>query len=119
MTDHKYAIGTVINSGHTGNIENNSINHVNVTNTNIEPRQTLAEAAAEIQKLLKQLESTNPNTTEQEKIDYVDDETTPSFKRRAVNAIKAGGQAVIEEVFDNPYINVGIAILNGWKETVK
>ena len=64
------------------------------------------------------MESNNPNATEQEKIDYVGDETTPSFKRRAVNAIKAGGQAVIEEVFDNPYVNVGMAILNGWKESI-
>lgn len=113
MINNGDVIGSVVNTGNAGNIYNNSVNHV----TKIEPRQTLAQAAAEIQTLLQQLESDNPNATKQEKIDYVNDHTTPSFKRRAVNAIKAGGQAVIEEVFDNPYVNVGMAIFNGWKET--
>lgn len=77
-------------------------------------KQTLAEAAAEIQKLLKQLEHTNPSATEIEKIAYVNDETTPSFKRRFVGALQAGGEAAIEEFFDNPYINVVKAIVKYW-----
>ncbi|HAZ49398.1 MAG TPA: hypothetical protein DDW76_06935 [Cyanobacteria bacterium UBA11369] len=77
-------------------------------------KKSLAEAAAEIQQLLKQLEKTNPNATELEKIDYVNDETTPSFKRRVVGALQAGGEAAIEEFLDNPYVNVGKAIVKGW-----
>jgi uncharacterized protein YjbI with pentapeptide repeats len=76
--------------------------------------QSLAEAAAEIQQLLEQLEQINPSATEAEKIDYVNDETTPSFKRRAASALQAGGEAAIEEFLDNPYINVGKAIVIGW-----
>ena len=79
-----------------------------------EQKQTLAEAAGEIQQLLKQLEKTNPTATESEKIAYVNDETTPSFKRRVVGALQAGSEAAIEEFLDNSYINVGKAIVKGW-----
>ena len=77
-------------------------------------KRTLAEAATEIQNLLKQLEHTKPGATEAEKIAYINDETTPSFKRRVINALQAGGEAAIEEFLDNPYINVGKATLKGW-----
>jgi hypothetical protein len=79
-----------------------------------EQKQTLAEAAAEIQRLLKQLGQTNPNATEIDKMTYVNDETTPSFKRRVAGALQAGGEAAIEEFLDNPYVNVGKAVVKGW-----
>jgi hypothetical protein len=79
-----------------------------------EKKQTLAEAAAEIQQLLEQLEASNSAATEYEKITYVNDETTPSFKRRVVGALQSGGEAAIEEFLDNPYVNVGKAIVKGW-----
>lgn len=79
-----------------------------------EQKKTLAEAAAEIQQLLKQLEKTNPAATEAEKIVYVNDETTPNFKRRVVGALQAGSEAAIEQFLDNPYVNVGKAIVKGW-----
>lgn len=77
-------------------------------------KKTLAEAAAEIQKLLKQLEKTNRTATDAEKIAHVNDEITPNFKRRAVGALQAGGEAAIEEFLDNSYVNVGKAIVKGW-----
>ena len=79
-----------------------------------EQKPTLAEAADEIQKLLKQLEQTNPTATEADKIAYVNDETSPGFKRRAASALKAGSETAIEEFFDNPYVNVGKAVVKGW-----
>jgi uncharacterized protein YjbI with pentapeptide repeats len=79
-----------------------------------EHQKTLAESARDIQQLLKQLEQANPTATEEEKIAYVDDETTPSFKRRVVGALQSGSEAAIEEIFDNPYINVGKAVVKGW-----
>jgi hypothetical protein len=85
-----------------------------IHNNSPKQEQNLAEAAAEIQQLLKQLEVTNPTATEAEKITHVNDETTPSFKRRAVAALQAGGEAAIEEFLDNPYVNVGKAIVKGW-----
>lgn len=105
-------ISSVIVTGEAGNITNETVNS---TYTEISPeRQTLAQAAAEIQELLKQLEQTNPTATEGEKIAYVNDETTPSFKRRVIGALQAGGEVAIEEFFDNIYINIGKAIIKGW-----
>ncbi|MEK0187432.1 hypothetical protein [Microcoleus anatoxicus] len=79
-----------------------------------EQKQSLTEAAKEIQKLLKQLEATNPTATEGEKIAYINDETTPSFKRRVVGALEAGTEAAIGEFFDNAYVNVVKATVKGW-----
>lgn len=79
-----------------------------------EQKHTLSEAAAEIQKLLKQLEKTNPTATDSEKVVYINDETTPSFKRRVACALQSGGEAAIEEFLNNPYVNVGKAIVKGW-----
>ena len=80
----------------------------------LEQKQTLSDAAKAIQELLKQLEQTNPTATESEKIAHVNDETTPSLKRRVVGALQAGGEAAIEEFLDNAYVNVGKAIVKGW-----
>ena len=41
---------------------------------------------------------------------------SPTLKQRAVGAFKFGGKAFLEEVLDNPYINIGIAIIEGWQE---
>ncbi|WP_242723575.1 hypothetical protein [Microcoleus vaginatus] len=85
-------------------------------NQGIERRQTLAEAADEIQQLLMQLEKSQPAATEAEKVAYVNDETPIDLKSRLVNALKAGGEsAVVETTLDNsPYVNVVKAILKGW-----
>jgi hypothetical protein len=79
-----------------------------------EQKQDLAESAAEIQRLLKQLEESNPTATESEKVAYVNDETTPSLKRRVVKALIAGGESAIEEFLDNPYVNVVKSVIEGW-----
>jgi hypothetical protein len=79
-----------------------------------EQKQSLSEAANEIQKLLQQLEKVNPEATETEKVAYVNSKTTPTLKVRAVSALQAGGEAAIEEFLDNPYINVGKAVVKGW-----
>lgn len=94
-----------------------SDNALQLANQNIytfERKQMLSEAAAEIQKLLKHLEINNPAASEAEKITYVNDETTPSFKRRVAGALQAGGEAAIEEFLDSAYVNVGKAIVKGW-----
>ena len=78
--------------------------------------RVLSEAASEIQKLLKQLEKTNPTATDPEKIAYVNGATTPSFKRRVVSVLQAGGETAVEEFLDNPYVNIGKTIVKGWVE---
>jgi len=89
-----------------------------VMNINASERQkTLAELAAEIQRLLKQLEDTNPLATEPEQIAYVNLATKPDFKQRAIGALKEGGEVAIEEFFlENKYLKVGKAVVKGWLE---
>ncbi len=103
----------------TGNVANVAENvHGNLVNTqNIyssEQKQTLAEAAAEIQKLLKQLEQTNPTAKVEEQQAYVDAKIPLTLKKRCVSALQSGGEAAIEEFLDNPYVNVGKAVVKGW-----
>jgi len=74
----------------------------------------LAEAAAAIQNLLRQLEQTNPSATDVEKVAYVNKETTLDFKNRVVSALKAAGETAIEEFLNNPYVNVVKDAVKGW-----
>jgi len=109
-----YIGGNIANKNIANNISANARHQANQDIYWSEQQQTLAEAAKEIQQLLEQLAKMNPNPTEAEKIEYVNDETTPSFKRRVVGALQAGSEAAIEEFLDNPYVNVGKAIVKGW-----
>jgi hypothetical protein len=117
MEDNSIKIGTNIGSpivtGHVqGNVSSDIKNSFNTYTC--EQQQSLASAAAEIQQLLKQLEKNNPIATTVEKITYVNDQTTPSFKRRVVGALQAGSEVAVEEFLDNPYVNISKAIIKGW-----
>lgn len=80
-----------------------------------EKTKTLAEAAAEIQELLIQLEKSKPNATEAEKVAYINDETPPDLKSRVASAVKAGGEAAVDTILDNsPYGNIARAVLRAW-----
>jgi CHASE3 domain sensor protein len=86
-----------------------------------EQKQTLAEAAKEIQQLLEELSQTYPTKTTSEQmvvaskaIDRI--ESNPTWKKRLVNAAKEGGLAAFEKAIDKP---VGAFIVNaikGWQE---
>ena len=80
-----------------------------------EPKQTLAEAAAEIQNLLKQLESNNPTATDAEKEAFVTASIPPSNRQRFIAALQAGGKKALKELLDNPSANIGVAIVEGWQ----
>lgn len=104
-------------SGQAGVVGKNA----NATNNNFfqsQPeKQTLAEAAKEIEQLLKQLEKNYPNATEEEKIAYINDETSPGFKRRTAGALKALGESVLDEyVLDSNLLKVFKATIKGWVE---
>jgi hypothetical protein len=105
-------VGGVVSTGNVGgNISINSVNSV----ASSEPKQTLAEAADEIQKLLAQLEKTNPNATELQQVSYIEIATKPDLKQRAIAALKEGGETAIEEFFlENKYLKVGKAVVKGW-----
>ncbi|OLT60382.1 HEAT repeat domain-containing protein [Moorena bouillonii] len=80
-----------------------------------EKNQTLSEAAAEIQQLLKQLEQSNPNATDLEKTAFVNIAIPATTKQRLLSALESGGKEALRELLDNPYVNVGMAIVEGWQ----
>ncbi|MEH2047686.1 hypothetical protein [Nostoc sp.] len=106
---HKPNIGNFAN-----NIADNARQQANQNIYTSEQKQTLADVLFEIQRLLKQFEQNNPTASETEKIAYVNDETTPSWKRRVIGALQGLSDTAIEEFLDNSYINIGKAIIKGW-----
>jgi hypothetical protein len=81
----------------------------------IEPKKTLAETAAEIQELLKHLEQSNPSTTETDQVTYINIATKPDLKKRAIAALKEGGDTAINEfILENKYLKVVKAVVKGW-----
>ena len=79
-------------------------------------KQDLAEAAAEIQRLLKQLEANNPTATEAEQKAFVSAAIPATLKQRAVSALKSGGKTALAELLDNAYVNVALAVIEGWQD---
>jgi len=100
-----------------GFAENNYGNMVE-TQHNYAAQTNLAEAAAEIQQLLKQLEETNPTETKTviaaKAADKIRNNST--LKARVIGALKSGGREAFKEAVDNPLVNVLIAIIEGWQE---
>jgi len=117
--------GNIASSGNPNNIGNaageaqaemKSIQH----NYAPEQKQTLAEAAAEIQKLIQQLEETNPTATVAEKQSALAIEIqqeikrNPNFKVRLRNALKEGGIEALKVLFAP--IGIPIEMARGWIE---
>lgn len=86
--------------------------------------QNLAEAAAEIQLLLKQLEQTYPTTTKKQQMAVAAEainriETNSALKERVINAVREGSLAAFEKAIDNPAAAFIIAAIKGWQEVEK
>jgi hypothetical protein len=78
-------------------------------------KQTLAEAATEIQELLEQHEETHPTATEAEQKAFVTAAIPRKRREQFLSALQAGWKETITEFLDNPYLKVGIATLEEWK----
>jgi hypothetical protein len=83
--------------------------------------QSLAQAAAEIQKLLKQLEQTYPTTTTSQQMVVAAEainriESNPTMKQKVINAVKEGGLAAFEKAIDNPAGAFIVGAIKGWQE---
>lgn len=83
-------------------------------------KQDLAQAAAEIQQLLNQLEQSYPSTTTSEQMVVAAEaikriENNPSLKKRAINAAKEGGLAALEKAIDNPAGAFVVGAIKGWQ----
>ena len=86
-----------------------------------EQKQSLAEAAAEIQALLKQLEETySTNTTlgkvaiAEETIQRIDND--PKLAQRILSALQAGSVSAIEQLLNHPAASFVIGALDDWQQ---
>ena len=109
-------IGTIVDTAQSGSHQESTL-HVN----QLEQKQNLAKAAAEIQQLLEQLSQTYPTSTNKEKMAVVAEavdkiESNPTLKARIINALKAGGTEAFKEAIDHPLVNILMATLEGWQE---
>ncbi|AOY80249.1 pentapeptide repeat-containing protein [Moorena producens JHB] len=107
------------NNPNNFNVFNDNARQVNTNNFRSEQKQSLAEAAAEIQQLLNQLSQTNPTTTNKDKMIVVGEvidqiETNPTLKAKVINALKAGGVEAFKEAIDHPLVNILMATIDGW-----
>jgi len=83
-------------------------------------QQTLAEAAADIQVLLKQLEQTAPSESMSEKMALASTaiaqiESDPTLKQRVIAALSAGGIKAFEAAIDHPVAAFVVGAIEGWK----
>lgn len=74
---------------------------------------SLAEAATDIQNLLKQLASSNPSATEAEQVAYLNAMISPTRRKRFIGTLRAGG-AAIDEI---PNGSILKALVEGWQKT--
>ena len=79
-------------------------------------QQTLAEAAEEIQRLLKQLEEINPTATQFQQKAFVTAAIPPTRREQFLNALQAGWKEAIKDFLEHSYVNVAFAILEEWKQ---
>lgn len=99
-----------------GNMEGGTINNAAAETP------SLAEAAAEIQDLLKQLEQTAPAETMTEKMTLATQaiaqiESNPTLKQRAVAALTAGGMKAFEKAIDHPVAAFVVGAIEEWKKS--
>lgn len=110
-----------INTGGGNYNEHIQGNYIQGDYNDFKQSQNLAEVAAEIQLLLKQLEQTYPTNTTSEKmviaaaaINQIERNST--LKQRVINAVKEGGLAAFEKAIDNPAGAFITGAIKGWQE---
>ncbi|MFO5491189.1 MAG: hypothetical protein ACLBM6_01300, partial [Cuspidothrix sp.] len=89
----------------------------NQTNYTPEQKQSLAQAAADIQKLLYQLTQNNQTTNEQV-TEAIHDEikNNPTLKARLQSALKAGGLEALKAIFNHPLFSIPAETIKGFIE---
>ena len=95
---------------------NNSVS-VNIQRNYSSASQFLEEAIAEIQRLLRQIEQTNPSATLEEKQAFVNLGISLTVKRQVIAALKEGKRQKFYEMLsslDDSSIDVGKAVVKGW-----
>ncbi|WP_017317449.1 type 2 periplasmic-binding domain-containing protein [Mastigocladopsis repens] len=116
MSDRKTQINQNNSSFGVGYSEQVEANQVAANIHNYAPEQDLAQAAARIQELLKQLEKTNPTATQEDKQAFINLAIPQEEKSRVVRALQAGGEKALEKFLNNPYVDVTMAIVKEWQK---
>lgn len=103
-------------------VTDNARQQANQYNYSLEQRQTLAEAAAEIQKLLEQLSQTYSTDTVSERMQLATEavtriESNPNLMQRLVSSLQAGGVSALEQLLNHPAASFVIAALEDWQKT--
>ena len=85
-------------------------------------QQNLAQAAADIQALLKQLEETYPTNTFSGKVAIANEaiqqiDNDPNLTSRILSALKAGGTSALDSLLDHPAASFVIGALEDWQQT--
>ncbi|MGB3191777.1 MAG: hypothetical protein WBB43_20440 [Limnoraphis sp.] len=85
-------------------------------------QRNLAEAAAEIQQLLEQLDKSYPSDTMSGRMQIATEavsqiENNPAFKTRVLSALKAGGVSAFEQFLNHPAASFVIGALEDWQKT--
>ncbi|MDE5082293.1 MAG: pentapeptide repeat-containing protein [Trichodesmium sp. St18_bin1] len=89
--------------------------------TNSEAKQNLAEAAQEIQQLLKHLEQSNPTETTVNQMAFATQaieviKNRPTLKQRVIGVLKSAGTEAFKEAINHPVANILVAGFQGWIE---
>ncbi len=84
--------------------------------------QNLTEAAAEIQRLLKQLDQSYKSDTTIGKMTIATEaikriESDPTVKERVLSALKAGGTQALAQLLNHPAASFVIGALDDWEKT--
>jgi hypothetical protein len=87
-------------------------------------QRNLAEAAAEIQQLLEQLEKSYPTNTTMGKMQIATEaisqiDSNPTLAARILSALKVGGISAFEQFLNHPAASFVIGALEDWQETKK
>ncbi len=107
-------VGSVDNKGTQTNVTGLNEGTQIGTQYNSPQKKTLAEAADEIQKLLKQLKQSNPNATIEQQEVYVDIAMPKTLKERLISALSAMSDAAIEEFLKRPGVKVVASGVRAW-----
>ena len=86
--------------------------------------QSLADAAAEIQKLLKQLEQSYPTDTTTGKMSIATEvinriDSNPTLTGRILSSLKAGSIQALAQALNHPAASFVIAALEDWQKSKK
>ena len=103
-------------------VTDNARQQANQYNYSLEQRQTLSEAAEEIQQLLEQLSRTYSTDTVLGRMQLATEavtriESNPNLMQRLVSSLQAGGVSALEQFLNHPAANFVIAALEDWQKT--